>query len=346
MKSLVHTLFCVSLGVSAVISNPADHFTNYFVQQELPFDGSEGTRELVYIPDEGQQLSPIAINPGGARFELWTIDGRTATEHLLDHQYVSADTPMAEVKIVTEDPFPLYPRTRADRPFDVLIQTNGLHTDNPDASASLRSVRLARHVQSYGIEGVGDNIDRNQATLLQEVFLVNNQIHHFSFPVNSIPGADRAKVRGEERYTVYSVEDERSPASQLSSVFVQVWPVANGSISGIASGEVLRFHTPQLTFAYEDLYPSSDTYAQIYAGPPILGTVGKRIPGSGPGPQNVPAPFNDVIVMNNWDKHVDSDGQWTLELLTVTPFDIARLAYVTFTINRSIEVQGSVTTSD
>ncbi len=346
MKSLLYNIAGISLGVSAVFSNPAEHFTNYFVQQELPHDGSEGTRELVYVPDEGQQLSPIAINPGGARFELWTVDGRTLTEHLLDHQYVSDGAPVAEVKVISEDPFPLFPRTRADRPFDVLIETQGLHTDNPDATASLKSVRLARHVQSYGPEGVGDNIDRNQATLLQEVFLVNNQIHHFSFPVNAIPGEDRAKIRGEERFTVYSVEDERSPSSQLSSMFMQVWPVADGSISGITSGEVLRFQTPQLTFTYRDLYPTSDSYAQLYPGPPVLGTEGRRILGSGPGPKEESAPFDVVEVMQKWDRLIDQDGQWTLELLTDTPFGTDRLDYVTFTVNRSIEVQGSVTTSE
>ncbi len=350
MKSLTYTLAGIALGASAGFSDPADHFTNFFVQQELPFDGSTGTREIVYVPEQGQRLSPVAINPGGARFELWTIDDRTFTEHLLDHQYVSADTPMAEVKIITEDPYEVFPRTRADRPFDVLIQTQGLHSDDPEASASLRSVRLTRHVQSYGAGGIGNEIDRNQATLLQEVFLVNNQVPPFSFPQTEIPGNDRSKIRGEERFTVYSVADERSPASQLSSMFVQVWPVAYGSISGIASGQTLRFDTPQLTFTYQDLYPGSTSFARIYPGPlrPDVDDVeGKiAIAGSGPGTNSRAHPLDVTRTSETWDVHVNQDGKWTIEMISETPFDTVLFDHVTFDINRGIEVQGSVTTSE
>lgn len=41
-----------------------------------------------------------------------------------------------------------------------------------------------------------------------------------------------------------------------------------------------------------------------------------------------------------------SDGVWTMELLTSTPFGIDRLAHVTFTVDRTISVNGSVTTID
>lgn len=349
MKSLIHTLVGVSLGASAAFGQPGAEFTNTLRQIQLP---NEVRPEYVVwdvpVPDQGQQLSELAIDPGGARFELWTILNNPFTEFLLDTKYVSTYTPVAEVVIVSEDPYKVIPRTRADRPFDVLIETNGLRNDE-EAPIASKSVRLRRHVQSYGFDGNGENVDRSvetgQATLLQEVFLVDNQIHHFSFPVTAIPGEDRTKVRGEERFSVFTIADYQAPSSQVASMFVQVWPVANGAISGIANGETLRFNTPQLTFTMEDLYPDSRTYAQLYPGAPTLGTEGKVIPGSALVVYDS-MPHDRTLVIDKWDTMIDQDGQWTLELLTATPFGVDRLAYVTFNINRSIEVQGSVTTSE
>ena len=55
-------------------------------------------------------------------------------------------------------------------------------------------------------------------------------------------------------------------------------------------------------------------------------------------------PQNRVLVLNEWDSVIEESGLWTMELLTETPFGIDRLHYVTFTINRDIEVNGTVTT--
>jgi len=345
MKPLLFAIAGIALGTSAASAQITGAFTNMIRQVQLPYDGSPGTVEMVNVGLEGQQLSPLEINPGGARFELWTFpnDG-TLTEYLVDHKLVSADTPIAQVAIITEDPYKVIPRTRADRLFEVVVETQGLHPDVEDAAPSLKGVRLMRHVQSYGPEGVGEGIDRSEATLLQEVLLERNQIYRFVLPVTAIPGDDRAKVRGEERYSVYSIEDlPRSASDQLGSMFLQVWPVANAMISGITNGETLRFNTPQITLTYEDLYPDSRTYAQLYPGAPALGTEGRVVAGSAIVIYDA-VPHNRTLVLNDWDTLIDQDGQWTLELLTATPFGIDRLAYVTFNINRSIEVQGSITT--
>jgi hypothetical protein len=344
MKSLYTIIAATSFGASSAFGQAGADFTNFFKQVELPFDGSPGTEEIVYVPEAGQQLSPLAINPGGARFELWAINNKEFKDYLLDHKYVSAETPMAEIRIVTEDPFEIYPRTRADRPFDVWVRTAGI-VDIEDAAASVRAVRLKRHVQSYGIDGTSASIDTSQASLLQEVFLNESKDFHFSFSVTAIPGENRAKVRGQERFSVYSIEDTQSPSSQLGAMHVEVWPVATGSISGLTDGETLRFNTPQLTIAYEDLYPGSRTQAQVYPGPPTLGKEGVVVPGSAILAHDA-IPENHTRVLDRWDTVIDQDGQWTLELVTYTPFGVDRLDYVTFNINRSIEVQGSVTTSD
>jgi hypothetical protein len=113
----------------------------------------------------------------------------------------------------------------------------------------------------------------------------------------------------------------------------------------LTNGQLVRFDTPKVTVTLEDLYPDSRTYAQLYPGAPTLGTEGRVIPGSGLVIYEA-VPHNRTLVLENWDTMIDQDGQWTIEVLTVTPFGIDRLAYVTFNIDRSIEVQGTVTTLD
>ncbi len=321
----------------------ADEFTNLMRQVQLP----SGVERDVQVEDEGEQFSPLSIDPGGARFELWAVRSDLSSSYLLDAKYVSTYTPVADLEIVTEDPYDVIPRTRADRPFDVLIQTHGM-SDDPDAHQAARKVRLIRHVQSYG-ETNGEDIDRSQAQLLQSVYLENNAIHHFSFPVTAIPGADRSKVKGEERYSVFTLDHHQGEyqvdASQIASRFVQVWPVANATITGMDSGEVLRFSVPQLTIELNDLYPDSRTYLQLYPGLPSLGTTGTVVSGSAL-VHYAAVPKDKTLVLKEWDKMIDQDGPWTMEVLTSTPFGIDRLAYLNFTVNRSIEVRGSVTTVD
>ena len=72
----------------------------------------------------------------------------------------------------------------------------------------------------------------------------------------------------------------------------------------------------------------------------MIGTV---VPGSGIVVPE-PAPKNEVLSLTNYDSVFDSDGRWTMELLTVTPFGIDRLAYVTFELDRTIEMNGTFTT--
>ena len=57
-------------------------------------------------------------------------------------------------------------------------------------------------------------------------------------------------------------------------------------------------------------------------------------------------PANRVLVVNNYDSVFDSDGLWTMELLTdSTPvLGTDRLAYVSFTLNRTMKVNGTFTT--
>ncbi|MCH7225780.1 hypothetical protein [Haloferula sp. A504] len=336
------SLLLLLLGTASDVRGQAeDYFTNFLRQVQLP----SGVVWDVTIDPAGEQFSPLPIDPGGARFELWTIQNDPLQVYLLDTRYVGTYVPVANVMIRTGDSYQYtggIPRTRADQPFIVDVEVSGLLNGEDDPVAS-KSVNLLRHVQSYGEGGTGENIDRTQATLFHQVSLVDNAIHRLSYTVSSIPGPDRSKVRGEERFSVFSLDDYQAPASQLASMFVQIWPVADGAISGIEEGDKLRFSTPNLTITLNDLYPDSRTYVQIYPGGPSLGTEGTVIPGSGYVVYDS-VPHDKTLVIDDWGNIITASGDYTMELLTATPFGVDRLDYVTFNINRDIEVNGSVTT--
>ena len=310
------------------------------IQMPEPSDGSGGWD--VDVEQDGTQQSPLAINPNGARFELWTLKADPLTSFLLDTTYVNSYIPVAEINIRTEDPYDVIPRTRADRPFEVDITVSGLSPD-PAAPEAARSVKLLHHVQAYPSTSVGDDIDRSAAAMYSQGSLESNDTHTLNYTVTAIPGADRSKVRGEERISVFSMEDFQAPESQLDSDFVQIWPVSDATVAGIEAGDVITETLPDVTVTINDLYPDSYTYVQIYSGPQVLGTDGIIIPGASYLLDRSTPRNRKKLRVRNWEALVPEDGEWTIEVITITPFGADRLSYVTFTTDRTIEFRGSVT---
>jgi len=341
MISMMYRLILVLAGTTTWAGCQLLTYTNFIRQIQQP-SGVQWDMTVAETNPDGGSLSPLAIDPGGAQFQLWTVNSSPLTSYLLDSKYVSTYIPMVSVVIRTEDPYTIIPRTRADRPYDVDITITGLLIGATDPVAS-KSVKLLRHVQSYGVDGTGADINRSQAILLSQVSIAANGTQTLTYSLNSVPGGDRTKVRGEERYSVFSLADYQAPESQLASQFVQIWPVADGAITGITGGQIIRMEMPQITYTLHDLYPDSRTYAQVYKGSPQLGATGAVVPGSNL-VINDSIPSDRVLVVNNYDSLFDSDGLWTMELITVTPVGIDRLAYVSFTLDRTIEVNSGMTT--
>lgn len=340
-KAIIILLAAALTGISqGQLNNPG--YTNFIRQVQLP---DVGVQRDASVDASGQQESPLEINPGGARFELHTVRTDPLQSYLLDTRYVGAYVPIGQVVIRTEDTTSLTPRTRCDRPFWVDVTVSGLLSGATDPDAS-KSVKLLRHTQSYGngnnMDGIG--IDRTQATLVSQVTVAQNGKQTYTYTLTGISGANRAKIRGEERYSVFSQPDYQAPSSQLAAQTVQIWPVADGTLSGITSGQTIEFTTPTLTIAANDLYPSSRVYAQVYKGAKRDdGFVGTIVPGSAV-VINESVPQNRLLTVSAWDSVLTQDGTWTMELLTSTPFGIDRLSWVTFNVDRTISVNGSVST--
>jgi hypothetical protein len=339
MKTPALTLIAIAL-VSATSALAGGTYTNFLRQVQIP----TGVQWDASVAASGEQQSELSVDLGGARFELWTVLSEPLTSYLLDTRFVGAYAPAAEVSIISEDPYGGIPRTRADRPFQVEITVNGLLTGATDPEAS-KAVKALRHVQSYGPDGVGGNLDRNQALLVSQAMLTQNGTQSLSFTLSSVPGDDRTKLRGEERFSVFSLATPDAPESQIVSRYIQIWPVADGTISGISQDQRIRYKLPKLTLTLNDLYPSSHTYAQVYRGEPQLGTEGKVVPGSSL-VINDSVPINRVLLLDDFESIFDGDGRWTLEVLTATPFGIDRLDYLTFEIDRTLELEGTFTTME
>jgi hypothetical protein len=337
------TTFAAASAIACAVFTPAAHagdYTNFIRQVQLP----SGVQWDASVAANGEQNSALALDVGGARFELWTVLSEPLTSYLLDTRHVDAYSPTAEVAIQSEDPYPVVPRTRADRPFTVNITIDGLLAGATVPEAS-KAVKLLRHAQSYGADGTGTNLDRSQATLVSQAMITENGTHTLAYELTAVPSADLTKARGEERFTVFALADEYAPESQLAAMRVQVWPVADAAIDGVSTGQKIRFQMPQITLTYNDLYPESQTYAQVYPGSPRLGVEGSIIPGSQLILNDV-VPHSRVLIVSDYDSLITGDGSWTMEILTATPFGIDRLAYVTFEVDRTIKLNGMVSTME
>jgi hypothetical protein len=328
---------------SSLLAQNGSTFTNFIRQVQQP----TGVEWDVGVAVTGETLSPLAIDPGGARFELWTVKATPLTSYLLDSRYVGTYVPIAQVVIRSEDPYSIIPRTRADRPFYVDISITGLLSD-AGAPAASQSMKFLHHVQAYGPKGTGVGIDRSLATLDSQVMMSENGTQTLTYVINSIAGSDRSKVRGEERFSFFSLADYQAPESQLASQFIQIWPVSDGAIAGITDNQLIRFALPSLTMTVNDVYPGSHVFAQVYKGAPALGTVGTIVPGSSKNFASETVPRDEILPIPTatYDSVFDSDGQWTMELLIETPFGLERLDHVTFMLDRTIEMNGTVTTID
>lgn len=340
MKQLLKAALVLLLAVTWSGEAGAASFTNFIRQVQVP----SGVVWDVPVASSGEQNSALPIDTGGARYELWTVLSSPLTNYLLDNRFVGPYAPSAEVVFKSEDPYTEIPRTRADRPFTVEIAIDGLLT-NPAAPAAAKSVKLLRHGQSYGAGGTGGNLDRTQATLLTQASIDRNGKQTFTYEVSSVPAADRTKARGEERFSVFALADGTTPESQIASRYIQIWPVADGAIAGISPGQKIRMQLPKLTITLNDLYPNSRTYAQVYRGEARLGVDGTIVPGTSL-VLNGSVPESRVLLLDRYDDVFTGDGRWTMELITITPFGTERLSHVTFEIDRTIDLNGTITTME
>ena len=335
MKYLIASILCAAFWTSLAVAGASDSVA--IVRQH-----QQGTNVTWDMPVDlvGEGLSALNVEEGGSLFQLWTIHQPTLDDFLLDQKLVGAYLPKAELSITTEDPYPNAVRTRADRPFQLHVTVSGL-LSGPNVPLASTKVLLEHYAAGYP-ESL--SLTRDEAvsgTPVNSLYIDANGTFPIEFPVASLSGPDPTKVAGEEHFLVHALPDGDVAQTQIAATSVQIWPVAEGRISGIENGAQVGTSPPVLTVDLEDLYPRSDTWLQIYQGSPALGTVGTKLSGSVLVlDQDVPA--SRVLQVGDWASALTDDGLHTIELLTETPFGIDRLDYVTIGVNRVLEVRAMI----
>jgi hypothetical protein len=319
------------------------------VSYDTPIEGNASD-----VAQTGTLLFPDAIALGGARYELHTLQSSSVTgltDYPLASTYVGA-VPQATLVIRSEDKSGVVPRTRADRPFWVDVTVDGVCSGASDPGAS-KSVNYLHHWQSYGENGTDIGLNRSQATLASTEPIAVNGPYPKAYPITMIADANLLKIRGEERFSVFSLPSPGILATSIATGYIQIWPIGDATISGITQDQVLpiKFTSPKLTIALTDVYPRSTIYAQVYSGAYQQNKVGKQVPGAWI--NDTEYPKNKLLELSSYNDLFTSDGLWTMEIITATPFGTetvntpaGRPCYVSFMVDKTIQMNGTVTTSE
>ncbi len=385
MKTTIYHLIPVLFTANSLAAPiPAD-YTSFLRQVQLPsgvtMDVSLNTTTAQVSPGtaaSGNSLSPLALGIGGARYELYSVlKSAPMTSYKLSTAYVGVTVPQAAVVIDTEDPYgkalpavsyenptfataavKLLPvdvpstvrRTRIDRPIKVYVTTSGL-SGVASAPDSQKRVDFRRQVLSYGSSNTGEGVDRSTATYAaaSPSQFLSNGIQCTTFLASVIPGSPRTSVRGEETFSVWTLNDTQIPLqpiapNMLTSQRVEIWPITTGGISGISEGQQIRFAVPKVTFQYNDTYPLSTTYAQVYKGEKRANVQGQVIPGTRK--VNTTTHSESYLTTTGVDFGAlfTSDGIWTVEILTDSCFGIERLGSLSFGSTGTTPPGGTTTT--
>lgn len=359
-------LICAALVSACFLPTPhllaAD---DYIVQTDL----ASGTVMHIYVdgPDSVGEANGIVpaimeIGESGARFQMYGVGlAPDSNLYLLSETVVGAFMPAAEVSTWSKDPYAVVTRTRADQPFNAKMIISNLSTD-PDAPDASKSVYVERLVSEYPADGERTPIDGTADWRVVEAYYVINNGELQAELNTSLRSEFAYKQKGEELIRIYALPDTNLGWTVIDEKKVQVWPIADGEIQGILTGSItpislhgLVLHeAPTIRMSVTDLYPSSQTYLQIYKGPKSDSATGiQQLPGLITANDYEPVNFNttvpqsaiQVITADQWEEYAKEDGIYTVEIVTKTPFnnDIPeRLAYATFEIKRTIKINADL----
>lgn len=268
---------------------------------------------------------------------------------LLAEKAVGSFIPQAKVTHTSADPY-FPPRTRADQPYTVKIAIDRLPVPGSEVpEGAPTKVRLERsyklyhptlHVPAENGSGQGSYSEALEFTL--------NGTYSMPLIYQDLPGTSPTRVIGEESHSAFIRIGSGNSLAKIGSSTIQIWPVNSATIQGVEQGKLYHEVPQQVQATLKDLYPDSVTYAQIYKGAPSLGQKGFTIPSSIYS-INTFAPQNTVVPLQDLDNGVGEDGTYTIEILTITPFNQRqpeRVAHVSFQLKRNLKVHAGISTME
>ena len=358
MKKLLLSLMLLLMNAAAVTAQ--DESEAWVRQTNL-------TNGLIYdIPlteTGGPFQAPLPVSESGSTFELFARGTAWDSKiYLLDTKLIRAYAPEVEIEIVSEDSYVrgdpasanYVRRTRADRPFGVNIQVAGLVDGS--ASQAEREVYFTCHGRNFD-PLTFSGLDAPQY-LISEANLGNGTTSAAGL-YHQLTSPTLSEGCGEQIYTFVRYAADGVPDTILAQPKMEVWPVPAASLGNITAGQVFIDRIPPILVQFTNLYPDSRTFVQIYSGEQVLGTDGTKIKGTEreygayDNPTHTEAstnvPQNIEISMDDLSNYAATDGIYTLEVITETPFfgrAPERLLHITFEVDRVISSRGQISTSE
>ena len=367
-----YTLIAFLLSAPGLFAS-TDQFINYvrqteyetFVQWDVP------------VGDSGRMSSPQALGSLGSLYELVSVDKGTGEELPLDREFISEYSPTVTMSFETGDPYRAIPRTRVDQPVTMRIRVEGGGTTGGAAPVVYDRLNIQHEgflysdgvLSPYELEGVTPEFS-NEYSLDSDSEIV------MEFPAATLAATDATKTEGLEMFSIApafnnnghgnnaddadvsnegkankedasgSIDDETFGggkyivSSVLDRAALQVWPIAEASISGIDATKVYE-EVPPFTVALTDLYPDSRTYIRIYAGGPSSSPANPIIVGSTAAVINDAIPQDRTMTIDDLDEFIPKAGTYTVEVLHETPFGTDVLTqFYPLTIEWKIEFRG------
>ncbi|MEK7951306.1 hypothetical protein [Luteolibacter soli] len=320
-----------------------------FIRQIQTVNNASVIYDLPVTSNEGSVTSkPLAAD--SAIFQLYTTvtANNTTTLKKLDEKTVGTYLPQVTVTALSEDPY-YPPRTRADKPYGMRITVAGMSTAATVADY-LKKVQVRRSYKLYDATTYATTYAATGAsgTYADSFVFRENGTFTDNAILQRLPAERPTKAVGEESFTVYTHPDASATQSELAKATVTIWPVAEGSIQGIVAGKVYNYAPQDGSIILRDLYPKSVTYAQVYKGKQATGRVGTPVPATVLS-YNTHAPQNAQLALSGLDALLTDDGDYTIEVLTITPFNGGApelLANISFVLKRTIRSNGAIMTMD
>jgi hypothetical protein len=265
---------------------------------------------------------------------------------MLNEKTVGTYVPTVTLTMMSDDPA-VPARTRANVPYGVKIVVSGMQSGAgvPAYSKEVNVIRSytlndAQHKPTgTGAEYTGSfGFYENTTSAGKTSNLIFSQL----------PGISPSKVSGKEIFTAYTQSSSNSKFSQLAQASIEIWPVAEVTLSGLETNETYLEVPNNANAVVLNVYPGSALYTQVYKGTQKNGTVGTRLQNAAVNFAGTTTPQYAMLGFEDLPKLITTDGTYTVEVIGLTPFNGGAeiLSSVTFHLKRALKVNGSLSTME
>lgn len=335
------------LAISPTLYGDEDNYLTYIWQVNTWYNPAGQKvvveKKLADLPPSGTQEAAQGIM-GTSEFLLYAEDIHTGQDYLLDSTSASAYKQDAKLSVEgpAADPYNLnlrdgdIPRTQVGQGFTLSYTVNGLLEGAETESEAAKKLDFQRKTFKFGKHQNNPGQGQGPSSAFSGEITKNG---HYEFKMNTaIPSENATETRGMETFSISSKDDYKTKGAALDTASINVWPISNGSFSGLKNGETYQ-NVPTVNVSLIDLYPGSDTYLEISS--PVLEA--PIIYSSRKNTDNVPISVD--YKLKGLNETLEKDGTYIIRLLHISPFDTLEFDSVVIHVDRVFEIEGNINTS-